>query len=431
MRSALHLSKFRARFDLAEMDGVVLDPAACSICGSEMCQGHVGDVEVHPDVDRHDDHHDADRHDAPPALAFQPAADLIVEPRPVEIIAGVAFEGRVSVLASESGAGKTFLLLDVAAHVSGDLAWHGRAVSHGSVAYVSFEGDALGLRLQALKEVGGHRLDHVYIVRASAPVSPVIDRERVELPSRGESEIISALDSLTSELATTHKPAIVLVVVDTVRASLSGSEDNSESVSAYLRAVRRIMTHVPGAAVILAHHSGWQDGENKRKRERGSSAFRGNVEATLYLESEDYDAQRGEAQLTLRALKIRDAERPAPLSLIRRRVDLNESNGHGEPVTSCVIDRDRRSREDRDAERQQVVEAEHRDIDLVVLKAMQDYPAATSITRLRAYVGLRTGVVSDAVARILRGGWAVEGKRGQPYTVTEAGLAQLNEGTTT
>jgi uncharacterized protein YjhX (UPF0386 family) len=57
---------------------------------------------------------------------------------------------------------------------------------------------------------------------------------------------------------------------------------------------------------------------------------------------------------------------------------------------------------------------------------MRDYPAATSIARLRPYVGQRTEQVNEAVARILRGKLALEGKRGQPYTLTDAGLARLN-----
>jgi hypothetical protein len=52
-------------------------------------------------------------------------------PRPVEIVEGVAWANCLSVLVSESGAGKTFVLLDVAATVSSDVPWRGRAVQHG------------------------------------------------------------------------------------------------------------------------------------------------------------------------------------------------------------------------------------------------------------------------------------------------------------
>ena len=91
--------------------------------------------------------------------------------------------------------------------------------------------------------------------------------------------------------------------------------------------------------------------------------------------------------LTLRTLKVARRRTPAPLCIcIRRRVELPERDRRGEPVTSCVIEPDRRSGEDREAERIAVVEATSRETDLAVLRAMRDYPAATSIARLRTYV---------------------------------------------
>jgi hypothetical protein len=269
---------------------------------------------------------------------FRKASELIAEPPPAEIIEGVAWAGRITVLVSESGAGKTFVLLDAAALVGGDATrWHGRSVMAGSVAYLSFEGDAIGLRLRALREAKDFTLENVYWRRASDPLSPRIERDGVESCSIGEAAVTEALTALSAGLADEGRPSIVLVVVDTVRASLSGGEDSSEHVSAYLRAVRRIMAPLPGAAAVLAHHAGWLDGESKRKRERGSSAFRGNADATLYLEVVENDPKNHRAYLELRALKVRDAELPAPLRLVRERVDVLGFDAHGQPLRSYVI----------------------------------------------------------------------------------------------
>jgi hypothetical protein len=287
--------------------------------------------------------------------------------------------------------------------------------------YVAFEGDAFGLRLRAGHEVAGHRFEHVYFIRGTDPLSPRITREG-EDRSVGERLLSDDVDALVRELAADQRPPLALIIIDTVRASLTGSEDSSEAVSAFLRAVRRILTHAPTAAGLLVHHAGWQDGETGRKRERGSSAFRGNCDATLYLDAGAADA-RGEAELTLQALKVRDGERWPPLRLIRRRVEVpGEHDGAGQPRTSCVIDRDRRSREDREADRAHAATTADQATDIAVLRAMHAYPGATSISRLRSYVGLRTEAVSDGVARILRAGSAAEGKRGQPFIVTPAGL---------
>jgi hypothetical protein len=377
-----------------------VDPSDCPVCGRDSCEDHLPPPEA-----------EAATAEPPPPLRARRALDLLTDPAPVEILEGIAWAASVSVLASESGAGKTFVLLDAAGAVSDGVDWHGRLTAAGSVVY----------------DVAGRRLEHLYMIRAHDPLSPRVTRDGEER-SLGELTLAADLATLAADLAANQRPPIVLVVIDTVRASLTGSEDSSEHVSAYLRAVRRLLVGVPAAAVILAHHSGWQDGgDAQRKRERGSSAWRGNSDATLYLEAGPYDAERHEAPLTLKTLKIRDGDRPPPLRLIRRRVDLVARDRHGEPVTSCVIDRDRRTRDDRHLEQQQAADRAHRATDRAVLQAMQTYPAATSISRLRPYVGLRTEDVSAAVARILRAGWATEGTRGQPFTLTTAGAAWLQE----
>jgi hypothetical protein len=329
----------------------------------------------------------------------------------------------VTVLVGESGAGKTFVALDLAAALCDGVAWHGRDVQAGSVVYVVYEG-VLGLRLRALRERVGRRLEHLYVIRSRDPLSPRVTRDGEER-SLGEHAVTEAIERLRDELDATGRPRIVLVAIDTVRASLSGSEDSSEHVSAYLRVVGRVLAVVPGAAAVLTHHAGWQDGETARKRERGSSAWRGNVDGTLYLEAGEYDSERQERQLTLRTVKVREGEEPAPLHLIRRRVELLGIDRHGQTITSCIIERDLRSREDRDAERSTALSAANAETDLLVLRAMTN-PTATSVSRLRACVGLRTGIVSDAVARILSARLATEGRRGEPFAVTEAGLTRLN-----
>lgn len=390
----------------------------CHICGGDNCNEHFPAFPLTEDV--------ASDIAAGPrsSLNFTSANDLIGAPRPVEIVEGIAWAGCRTVLVSESGTGKTFVLLDLAASVSGGAAWHGRDVQRGSVAYLSFEGDALGVRLSALRQHKAHHLDNVYVCRPQEPLSPRVSREGEE-PSIGERTVLAALAVLASELDAGARPPIRLIVIDTVRASLAGSEDSSEHVSAYLRAVGRIVATVPTAAIVLAHHAGWQDGKYQKKRERGSSAWRGNCDATLYLEA---DLGTDRTPLTLQTLKVRDGERPAPLHLIRRRVELPESAGadiRRGPVTSCVIESDERTREDRDAERAASVEATLRTVDLSALRAIRDYPAATSIARLQPYVGQRTTVITEAIGRLLRGSFILEGKRGQPYTLTPAGLDRL------
>lgn len=359
---------------------------------------------------------------------FISAHDIIEEKPRDEIVESMAHAGGICVIVGESGAGKTFLAQDIAAAIADGRNWHGRRTERGSIAYVSFEGDALSLRLEALKNHGAS-LEDFYILRASDPISPRIGRDGIEEPSIGETFLAGRLQRLAFQLREQGKPPLNSVFIDTVRQSLSGSEDRSEDVAAYLRAVRRIMVTVPGGVAWPIHHSGWLDGEVKKKRERGSSALRGNVDATIYLEVVEDDPDNHRAFLKLSTLKLRDGERPTPLYLIRQRVDVARFDSHGNPMSSCVILRDTRTRADREAERVAEVEAADAELDLKVLRAMRDYPGATSQGNLRAHLGIKQNDVVDSVGRILRAGLAVEGKRGEPYKVTEAGLAHLGVAT--
>jgi putative DNA primase/helicase len=368
---------------------------------------------------------------APPApRRWQRAADAIAEPTPEPVLEGIAWADALSVVVGESTAGKTFLLLDMAAAVSANTSWHGRAVRHGSVVYFGFEGH-VGLRLRALREVAGHWLEHVYVIRASDPLSPTIDRDRVEIPGRGELDAVRDLDDIVAHVTAEHLPPVALVEVDTVRASLSGSEDSSEAAAAYLRAVRRIMAHAPGAACLLAHHAGWQDGETRRKRERGSSAFRGNVDGTFYLEADEYDRERRQARLTLSTVKVRDGETLPPLYMVRKQVEIpGLADRWGHPVTSCIIVPDQRSREDREAEQTAAVDAQTRALDMKALRVIADRPDLTSQEGIRLALGVARPVVGPSLARLVTRGWVLPpASQRRPYTVTATGLAALQEAT--
>jgi hypothetical protein len=354
------------------------------------------------------------------------ASELRDEPPPVEIIEGIVSEGGVTIFPAESGTGKTFVLIDMAAAADDGPTWRGRAVERCSVAYVMFEGDAIGLRIRAICEVRGHRMENVYIIRANEPISPLMTREG-EVRSIGEIRLTRTIRALGARVAHTDHP-LRLMVIDTARASMTGSEDSSESVAGFMRSVRRINAAVPGMGCIVAHHAGWQDGENQRKRERGSSAWRGNCDATVYLELEDYCADTGAGRLVLRTLKSRDGEKLPPLHLIRQRVQLAGVDRRGRPLTSCVIHDDTRTREDREAEAQADADREHQEIDLRTLRAIVEHPeAATSQDRLRAVLGARKTVVKDSVSRLMRAALVLPGRQRQPYQITAAGLAWLDQ----
>src|SRR5262245_9140309 len=177
----------------------VADPIGCSVCGREACEDHLPGSESTS---------------APRTHRAIKARDLMAAPLPKTIVDGLAWQGRKTVVVSESGTGKTFLLLDLSAKVSEGLRWHGRETHHGTVIYISFEGDFFQLRLEALDLVG-HSLEHLHVIQATAPISPKLTRDGEESSSRGELEVVADLEGLKADLDATGAPPIVLVILDT------------------------------------------------------------------------------------------------------------------------------------------------------------------------------------------------------------------------
>lgn len=375
----------------------------CPACGKDSCDGCLG--------------------------AVRPAQDVMTDPAPVAIIDKMLWAGAITTLVAESGTGKTFLNISLVAAISSGTPWHGRPVQHGSVVYLLFEGDAFGLRLRAFQQETGDRFDHLYVLRLHDPLSPQVTRDE-ETPSFGERQVRDHLTTLTAWLKDRKLPPVVLLVIDTVRASLVGSEDGSDDVAAYLRVVRRLLAALPGAAALLTHHAGWQDGEHKKKRERGSSTWRGNCDATFYLELVEYHPDRGEAELQLSALKTRDADRPPTVRLMRRRVGLPETDAYGQQVESCVIGADWRTKEDRAAAQAAEQAAAHERIDLATLQAIHKHPAVTSQDRLKLLLNAGKGIVGPSLSRLLAKGWIeLPARQRQPYTITHAGQGVLTNST--
>ncbi len=357
---------------------------------------------------------------------FVSALELAREAPRECVVEDAVYRDGVTILSGESGSGKTFLVSDIGAAVSEGHRWHGREVIKGSAAIVAFEADALSLRCQAL-EAQERGIDDLYFLRASDPLSPIVQRDGVEIPSLGEEILIDRLARVSERIRHAGRPPIALLGIDTVRASLTGSEDSSADVSAYLRAIRRILATLPGAGALLNHHTGWQDGENQRRRERGSSAFRGNVEITLYLDVID-DSDTGRVLLELSTLKARDSERRVPLRLIRRRVDLLGFDKFGNPLSSCVIESDPRTYKEVLAEKEVAEKAaaasKQEALARQVLEVIRDH-APTSQGAIRGLIGGKRDEVYGAVAKLLRTGLVLKVGHRDPFTVTDAGTKAL------
>lgn len=116
-----------------------------------------------------------------------------------------------------------------------------------------------------------------------------------------------------------------LIVVDTLaRCFVGGDENSARDAGLFVSGVDRIKA-ATGAAVLILHHL------NKSGDARGSTAFAGAFDTII-------EAKRENTTVTLRCLKQKDAAEFEPLSLVRRIVELDETDEYGQPLTSLVFE---------------------------------------------------------------------------------------------
>jgi predicted ATP-dependent serine protease len=195
------------------------------------------------------------------------------------LVEGTILEESVVILYGPSGVGKTFVALDLALSITEGRPWLGMSTKQGSVVYVQAESPR-GMVPRADAWAAHH--------------SVTLGEKFHVVP-----DAVQLMDSVSvSAFIKTVEPVDpVVIFIDTLsRAFVGGEENSAKDVGTLLNGARRISQET-GATVILIHHTG----KDLDGGERGSSAFRGNVDTTLSLKKSGND-------VLLKIVKQREGE---------------------------------------------------------------------------------------------------------------------------
>ncbi|WP_460071122.1 AAA family ATPase [Streptomyces sp. YKOK-I1] len=211
-----------------------------------------------------------------------------------------------------SGHMKSFVVIDIAAHIATGRRWHGQHVRQGTVVYLVAEG-ARGIRkrVRAWEQHYGVRMDNVlFLPRPVQAMGPEWDT------------LIEAMRRLQPQM----------IVIDTQARVSVGVEENSNTEVGVVIEKIEDLRRATGACVLVIHHTG-HVGEHGR----GASSAKGALQSELHVSKKGDDARN--TIVTVKVGKQKDDEQGGDIQFGLKVVTLDgEYKPDGRPVTSVVLE---------------------------------------------------------------------------------------------
>jgi RecA-family ATPase len=217
-------------------------------------------------------------------------------------------EKGVAAIYGASGAGKSFLALDLACAIAGrENTWFGYRVFGTTVTYIPLEG-VYGFKLRMKVEEKAKRRE--------TPKDLTLISKLIQLDRRGD------VDALAITI-----PKNSVVIVDTLACATAGLDENSgKDMGTVLRNLTSLADAIDGLVIVVAH-----SGKDKSRGLRGWSGLVAAMDATIYV-SGDRSSQEKEWSVD----KVKDAEAGKVHFFELEKVSLGQDSD-GDEIISCVI----------------------------------------------------------------------------------------------
>jgi hypothetical protein len=212
-----------------------------------------------------------------------------------ELIEGTLRRGHKMLIAGPSKAGKSFLLIELAAAIASGGEWLGKQCLKGKVLYVNLEIDrnSFATRFEEIFDAQG--IDRSYI------------KEIIVWNLRGKTPPLT--DLAPRLIRRVRESGLAAIIIDPIYKVITGDENNARDMSVFCNQFDRIATET-GAAVIYVHHhsKGSQIGKRSMDRASGSGVFARDPDALLDMielahEDGDGDKTGWRVEATLREFK--------------------------------------------------------------------------------------------------------------------------------
>jgi AAA domain len=245
-----------------------------------------------------------------PRFRLIPFADLRPGTEPPYLVRGLIPRNCLAVAWGPPKCGKSFWAYDLAMHVALGWDYRRRRVHRGPVVYVAFEGaDGFKKRAEAFRRR--------YLPEHHEPIDFYLIAVRADLVA----DHVEMIGAIRAQLGGKDP---VLVNLDTLNRSLSGSESSDEDMAAYVRAADAIREAF-ACAVLIIHHCGI-DGT----RPRGHTSLTGAADVQLAVKKDDAN----NVVVTIEWMK----DGPEGDTILSRleRIELG-TDADGDTIDSCIV----------------------------------------------------------------------------------------------
>jgi len=254
-----------------------------------------------------------------PLLSFD---DFVAEMKAPEFLVKDMMETDSFVtLIGDPGVGKSFFALSWGLSVASGVNWQDRPVKQGPVYYFAGEGKAgMKRRMMAWKERYGKNPGNAFRVLSGGWDLTNLDS-------------VNKLYTLMCEVVEKDGVPSMIVVDTLARHFGANNENDTQSMNTFVSYMDLIRKKFQ-CTILVIHHTG----KDKDKGGRGSTVLHGAVDCSYLVEKSE------SGQMTLKCLKMKDAEMPAHQFYELMSVQIRRADGHllvqddgVTPVTSAVI----------------------------------------------------------------------------------------------
>jgi hypothetical protein len=229
-------------------------------------------------------------------------------------------DGDVGVISGESQVGKTFLVVNMMAHVVNGVPWAGKRAKACTCLYVAGEASK-GIE----KRVHGHK---------SAYPDMTFRNEKLGTRAYFKADRLNMANPKDQNKlkAWIKKTGAKFVVLDTLSTMLKGSDSKDEDVKPFINGMISVAKET-GATIAVTHHPS----KNGQSKQKGSGDVFNSMNFILNVEVVDNDDD-DRCLVGVTSQKMKDEKRNLTFYFDRKITTVLDADSDGDPVTTCYME---------------------------------------------------------------------------------------------